>query len=246
MAAGRAITILVVIAMIATTPIGLISITSYSTQDSALGSPMTSLGNGIELRASINATTITPGQKLNISIDLFNTFSQMNRPALTDDWEINGFPIAIWPPCTHSLPIEFAVLKGNYSLDALEAMDNSSSRTGPIQYDCLESFSVRTIAFQMDSDRVNLTETYKVGEDILNQYTIPYRLNTNFTVNGYWGYPLNILNSSDLLTSVQSGFTFQYPEVGPVGSSTFIPGVYTVAIADEWGQTVILHLAVLS
>ncbi|MGH9920914.1 MAG: hypothetical protein ACRD6W_18855, partial [Nitrososphaerales archaeon] len=37
---------------------------------------------------------------------------------------------------------------------------------------------------------------------------------------------------------------FQYPEVGPFAQHGFIPGLYTLAVADEWGQAVVLHFSV--
>jgi hypothetical protein len=71
-------------------------------------------------------------------------------------------------------------------------------------------------------------------------------LASNFTINGYWDYPLTAADSRDLQTPVTGGVQFQFPEVGPIAAYPFVPGVYTLAVVDEWGDSVVLHFTVVS
>jgi hypothetical protein len=183
-------------------------------------------------------------QRLNVTVSLSNTLAETNSLAAASNWTIQGFPIAVWGGCDFALPIEFAVLKGNYSSGEIQAMNNNSTG-GQMGVICMEGASVKTIAFQPSSNEVNLTGTAFIANAIPNQSLGSYRLESNFTVSGYWAYPLTANDSQDLMTPVNpEGVSFQYPEVSPVGSTPFAPGVYTLAVADEWGQTVILHFTV--
>ena len=199
--------------------------------------------NGIEVVASVNSTTISVGQTLNISISLFNTLPTVNNVTTsTDDWNIRGFPVAIWPPCSNDLPIEFSLVKGDYSSGQLMAMNGIYKNQSA--YGCAESDAVQNVAFQPSSSHVNLTALVGVNNNLRSRTIGPYDLVTNFTVNGYWWYPITAADAGDLNTPVPGGFNFVYPEASPTDSTPFVPGVYTLAIGDEWGQMVLIHFTV--
>ena len=194
---------------------------------------------GLELQASINATTISPGGKINLVAFVNNTLSRVNNVSAANVWMIRGLPVAVWSVCDFTLPVEFVLLLGNYSLDGLESIGTNET----LQYACAEGFTVSYVAFQPDSFGANLTAAYSVSGG--NHTMGPERLLANFTASGYWD-PINSTEASQfpspLLNGPGSGFTF--PETSPRPQHAFVSGVYTLAVADEWGQVVVLHFTV--
>ena len=252
-AIGRTLAIVLILIVIA---IGTIAFVFYNSQ---VGAPpgsstssstsseertVTSSNLGIQLTASTNTTAVVVGHKLNIAVGLFNTLPEMNNVSTEDDLSINGFPIAVWGPCAAPLPFQFVIVSGNYSLANLKAMTTNSS-AGEAGYTCTAGAAVKFVVFQPDSDQANLTGTVMIAGEVPHQPLGTYHVESNFSVAGYWGYPLSAFgDSGDLYTPTGSGSSFQYPEVGPLTSHAFVPGVYTLAVADEWGQTVVIHFTV--
>lgn len=85
----------------------------------------------LQLRVSLNATTLSVGQKLAISVELVNPLQEQNNVPgiqrwpnvynssdLPSMWYFEGFPIWSWAGCDTHFPMEFAVVKGNYTLAA--------------------------------------------------------------------------------------------------------------------------------
>jgi hypothetical protein len=99
----------------------------------------------------------------------------------------------------------------------------------------MEGWNVDHVIFQPQSDQVNITGIYDVTGT--NQTLGPFHLVLNFTTNGYW----DLQNLSKELNPPILGD--QYPPRA-VDSIPFVPGVYTVAVEDEWGQMVVLHFSV--
>jgi len=58
----------------------------------------------------------------------------------------------------------------------------------------------------------------------------------NFTTNGYW----DLANQSQLNPPVLG---MQIPPRPPI-PTPFVPGAYTLAVSDEWGQAAVLHFTV--
>jgi len=195
---------------------------------------------GVALNVSVNSTILHPGQRLNVTVSLDNKLTVSNYLRVADDWTVRGFPVSIWPGCLFSLPVEFVIIRGNLSLSQIEAMGNSTA-PGTL---CMEATAIDHVIFQPKSSDVTLTGTYCGGACVPNQVYGPYHLVSNFTVDGYWNYPLTINDSNDLYSPYDGGVTFRYPEVGPVAAHTFEPGVYTLVVTDEWGQDVLLHFTV--
>jgi len=90
------------------------------------------------------------------------------------------------------------------------------------------------------SDQVNLTGTYCAPPGppagCANGTDGPYFLSLNFTTGGYY----------DLGNLSQQAFepVITQPSRSPVTSISFTPGIYTLAVADEWGGYNILHFEV--
>ena len=81
------------------------------------------------------------------------------------------------------------------------------------------------------------------------QLSTPYRLESDFTVRGYWNATYADINSS-LTASVPASngccnaMAYPYPEVAPLGQIAFVPGVYTLAVSTFWGQVEVIHFTV--
>ena len=216
---------------------------------SAPSSAAAGSSNGIELNVEINSTKLAEGQRLNLSIALLNTLPAPNNITTSnDDWTMHGFPVAIWPPCSLNLPVEFDILAGNYYYGQIQAMNPTYENA--TAYACADSYSVQYVAFQAESDHVNLTGLVGVNNHFHSRMVGSYDLATNFTVSGYWWYPITSADQGDLNTPVPGSapaqFTFQYPEVSPTDYMSFKSGTYTLVVGDEWGQMILLHFTVNS
>jgi len=183
---------------------------------------------------------------LNISISLFNTLPTSNIFWGLNDWSLSqernwtffGVQLATWPECTHQFPfgwpfpIEVLVLRGNYT-----AQELSSSATVPFSFTCGASAFPR-FAFGPNSDLVNITY---LASGVGNQPVGLYQLSSNLVIGGYW-------NLTSLATQQTSFGHICVPAIpnaceAPVAFS-FVPGVYTIGVVDEWGQVDMLHFSI--
>jgi hypothetical protein len=209
---------------------------------------------GLELSAAVNLQSPTAaGQNLSITISLSNGRPTPINISVSNDWTINGFPVAMWGVCVGLEPIEFMVVRGNYSAAQVSSASANSSVYEAVRYPfgCAEGGSANYLEFQPNSSVANLTGTFCAGACSPDSHL--WNLTSTFNVSGYWAYPINSSEAEDAFTvpspeCMSSGIPdcigFQYPEVGPFAQHAFIPGLYTLAVADEWGQTVVLHFAV--
>jgi len=212
---------------------------------------------GLQPLVGVNSTTLSVGQRLELSVDLRNTMNdQDNVPPLGaanftsyGGWRFFGFPIAIWAPCAQAL--EFVVVKGNFTGPGLA----QNMAGGPVMPFCPETTDVTSLVFQPNSDMVMMGQVYPLPCCALNgtsptpstvqEPTLTYRMESNFTVTGYWN--TTAISNNENLSSTHvgtNGLTFGIPEVEPLGSTQFTPGVYTLAVCDEWGQLAVIQFTV--
>ncbi len=225
----------VIVMVIVTAALGLGSPTS---SHSTITTSSVSLPDGIQLNLTLNSTSLLVGQKLHVTISIFNTLPQTNvirtandRHKYASNFQFLGVPVALWAPCFYDLPTQMVVLKGDYDLSGLQATANV-----PFYYMCMEAVNVDHVIFQPTSDQASLTGIYDV--DSSNQTLGPFTLAQNFTTGGYWN--LQSLAGELNIPIIGSGAN---PNTPP-DSTPFVPGQYTVAAADEWGQVAILHFSV--
>jgi hypothetical protein len=185
---------------------------------------------GLELRLTVNATTLRVGQSLNVGVSLFNGLSSLNSIPASHDWAFQGVPAVFWPPCYLNALVQAAVVSGNYTMQGLQSVANAT-----IGYNCAEGGGVESLTFQPESSLANITATSTFSYGTFQAG--PDNLSLNFTTGGYW----DLLNFSKLLNPPFIGD--QYLPNPPV-ATTFAPGVYTIAVEDEWGQAAILHFTV--
>lgn len=208
--------------------------TSGSTSPTSQGTTNTSSVSPVgdtQLSLVLNSTSLQVGQKLNVAISISNARPRVSVVRTASDWEFQGVPVALWPPCYFGIPAQVVVLQGDYGLQQLKAIADV-----PFNYVCMESVSVDHAIFQPMSDQVNLTGIYDVTG--ANQTLGPFQLEKNFTTSGYWN--LQGLAGELNIPVIGDGAN---PNVPP-NSTSFSPGVYTVGVADEWGQDVLLHFTV--
>lgn len=236
----------------------IISISSTNNQSSFSSSSMSP--QGVVLNVSINNTKLHAGQKLGITVDLFNNLSRVNDVStifplsITSNFSLTAFPISTWPWCVQE-PIQFMVVKGNYNLTQLQTMSVNSSYP---DFLCNRALQVNSINFEPKSVVVNVSGDFCTanctygGDMALTPYSYNFtRLYATFAINGSWTYPLTSSEANDIFTPVPNpGCTancvsFQYPEVGPIAQDLFSVGKYTLVVEAEWGQTILMHFAVV-
>jgi len=220
--------------------------TITQTTISTLSGVIASMG-GLELRASVNATSVEPGQNIGISISLYNPLMGSLNLSTSNTWVVQGFPIAMWGGCNFIEPVEFMIVRGNFSVAELQAASANSTLFPGLM--CAEGGSVFYVSFLPTSS--NVTTTGSFCTSVCSPYHESWNLSTSFSVNGYWAYPLNSSESNDILTPFTGcnnppcGIAFNYPEVGPEAQHAFTSGLYTLVVTDEWGQAVLLHFSVV-
>jgi len=167
-----------------------------------------------------------------VAVSIVNTLTNANVVKTSNNSQFQGVPLALWPACFFELPAGVVVLQGYYGLRELQAIANV-----PFNYGCMEGWSVDHVIFQPMSDEVNITGVGGVS-NISNQTLGSFHLKQNFTTGGYWN--LRSLAGELNIPIIGDGGS---PNTPP-DSAPFVPGVYTVAVADEWGQSVVSHFTV--
>jgi hypothetical protein len=214
--------IVVVVVMVAASGQGSLPVFQYRRTASSA-----SYSSGIQLNLALNSTSLLTGQKLNVAVSIVNTLHNTNVVKTSNNSQFQGVPIALWPACFFGPPAAVVVLQGYYGLRELQAIANA-----PFDYYCMEGWSVDHVIFQPMSDQVNLTGVGGLS-NVSNQTLGPFHLKLNFTTGGYWN-----------LRSLAGELNIPIIGERSADSIPFVPGVYTVAVADEWGQSVVAHFTV--
>ena len=257
----------VVQALIVVGVLGLVALPSNSVRVSQVSpsslpsSSSTLASNGLQLSTSINSTDLAVGQSLNVSISVTNTLATPNgfdglngQPDLgpgvpgmpkgeTGNWTFYGVPAFTFPQCrTYPWPppISVLVLSGNYSVERLASIANSSLPFACAGGGIGPAFPFYT--FEPKSDVINLTVEYGGGAPLAKPGL--FAVSSNFTVTGSWN-----LSSLAREGPGDYGCIPETPDFPPnycvlPSSTPFAPGVYTVGVSDEWGQAVVLHFTV--
>ncbi len=249
-------------------PNRLVDSTSMSQPSSGIHSSATSStinSEGIQLSLSINATELVEGQFLEANVSLFNTHLQLNTISTSDNWLFQGIPLAMWPDCfytnayvsnpsyvsTHpyapenfTTAAEVVVLKGNFVMGNIT---NAADIYIP-RVNCHEVQDVNQLSFGQNSSQASLMSGVTNGTSLGS-----YEIANSFSTGGYWDLLNNSLRVGGFNpltnTSIQQppfiDYGRQQSELTPTVTA-FVAGVYTIAVADEWGQAVILHFNVRS
>jgi hypothetical protein len=235
-----ALAIAIVVAALIIGSVACLTISSTSTITISASSTA-NLPQGLRLAAGLNATAIGAGQSLSLAISLFNTASQINSISSANDWPFAGLPVFVSSPCDYYPPLEFVVLKGHYTEGNL-----SAGAKGLVPYVCTEDVSVDHLVFEARSYNFSMTGIFQ-GQASYNQTDGPYQAAINLTVSGYWDpFTTSQMQNSSFPTLFQEYFSnySSYRATSPPPQHTFTAGVYTVAVADEWGDLAIDYFTV--
>lgn len=180
------------------------------------------------MNVSINSSSIKADRNETVSLSLSNTLPTINSVSPSNTWPFQGVAVDLWGPCVVGYPVEVVVLSGNYTAQELPSVANST-----FAYTCAGFVQVNHVIFEPNSNEANITGTGPAPG--LNQTLGPFHLALNFTTGGYW--------------DLKSLSKQQNPALlGPGGTAPtaipFVPGTYTVAVADEWGQMQVVHFTV--
>ena len=193
------------------------------------------VSNGIDVVLAVNATTLKLGQSLNVDISLFNARPTVDLVRVSSDWSwgtpgrfnSSGLPIIFGAVCAGDPYVRAVVLRGNYTQQELPSAANST-----LNWQCSEGGSLHYVTLQPESSQANVT-VIDSGDMTLP----PHLMSINFTTNGYW----DLVNFSEL--DNQPLICLQFCTNPPI-ATTFVPGVYTVAVSDEWGSEALIHVTV--
>lgn len=187
---------------------------------------------GIRLTTSINSTSLSPGQTLNVTLSISNVLGTVNDIHTAHDWPFQGVPVELWPFSYGTMPAQVVVLNGNLSADSLSLLARAE-----LQGMCAECSTPDHVILQPNSDLANVTGVF-CSLSCDNKTVGPIRLERSFTATGYWDpeYLANELNAP-IIGNQNEARPYSIP---------FLPGAYTVAVADEWGQVDILHFQVVA
>jgi hypothetical protein len=70
--------------------------------------------NGLQLRVSVNATSLTSGEELQINASEYNTLATTNDISAAPNWGINGLATGACPNIS-DLPFGVALFQGRYA-----------------------------------------------------------------------------------------------------------------------------------
>ena len=195
--------------------------TSYSTSTSESTSSTTThlasavatddTSDSLQLRLSLNATIVAPGQSFAITVSEFNTLTTTNNVTAANSWALDGLELG---PCGHSYgptqgPLGVEVFAGHYT--ATNISQAQPLAIFPFPVGCPQFVRLITgFYFQPLSDAA---------------YWLP-----SFGGNG-----------TSVAGSVTVGSVYA---AGAATGAPLIPGMYTVAGGDEWGNLLLLYVQV--
>jgi hypothetical protein len=173
--------------------------------------------NHLSLTMILDASTISPGQSVDLTIYVSNILGTANAVNASRDWPLSSLSLG---GCgTLNYPMGYAVYSGFYSASDISAA-TPLSIIHPGIYNCPAIFYIGSYVFSPSSTKATL-----VGSD--GNVLFSDQMSAGTAISGYWTYnPLTDPYGND------------------AHFHNFSSGVYTIAGGDEWGNLVILHFKV--
>ncbi len=206
--------------------------TSISAPRVAAASLLTS--SGLNFSISINSTLLRPDQFVEITAQLFNTHATAsNITSLFNDlaprnstagmaaFLFLGYHLYPSPASFWDGPYLFVVLSGNFSASSLAGLGGRGLAESGISEETTRVWSYGFNPFSSSATIEALICTATCGNETVG----PYSSVAQVAVRGYW-------------TTPTPGIFYRGPP------NSFSPGVYTVAVEDEWGDGLVLHFVV--
>ena len=178
--------------------------------------------NALNFTISINGTSLSPDQFLEVTASVFNTLPNANNiTADTKGYQFLGYHLFPDPAGYWMSPYLFVVLNGSYTAQALNGLGGRGWAENGLS---MESSTPSSYLFEPSSDKAAIA-TYLCSASCRNTTVGPYHSIASVVVRGYWTIPVK---------------TGNYPSP----PKPFIPGLYTLAVEDEWGAVLVLHFTV--
>jgi len=190
----------------------------------------------VELLASTNGTTIKVGQELAVTATLFNPLGQNYNISTNNHWSFNGLLMfsPTWPYCYFYSPFELLVLKGNFSVSGVISTAENIGPNATSGMFCYEHKDYSSFRFEPTSGSVYVASRYSVTGNV--SVIGPQNASVTVSTNGYWDNNTSLSYPSSYASTGNYAFLeAQHP---------FVEGVYTIAVGDEWGQLVVIHVTV--
>jgi hypothetical protein len=186
---------------------------------------------------STNGTTIKVRQELAISATLYNPLGQNYNISTNNLWPFNGLLMfsQTWPYCYFYSPIELLVLKGNFSVSGVISTAESIGPNTTSGMFCFEHADYRSFRFEPSSDLVYVAGLFSILGNAPTSVVGPQNASITVSTNGYWENDTYLSYPSSFSSGNYSFLEAQHP---------FVEGVYTIAVGDEWGQLVVIHVTV--
>jgi len=173
--------------------------------------------NGLSLKLSINATTITSGESVNVTAGEYNTLPRTNNVTASRDWPpVKGLGIGICG--TLNEPFGMAVFRGYYTTSSVRTASPLMRYEPNELVNCPMILSgIASYSFYPNSPNAQIS-----GSCTPNP-CLEGAIKASFEVNGFWN---------------------TVPIAGQSYHAELTPGVYTVAAGDEWGHLLLLYFVV--
>jgi hypothetical protein len=229
---------------VSTTTVPAITLTETSLSSVLLTSTLTTtttrilpVTSGIGLLASTNGTAFKVGQEVAVTAILFNPSGQSYNVTTVAQYPFNGLLMfnQNWAPCYYYSPVEILVLKGNFTASGVMATVSSIGPNPATSLGCMENEDFRSFRFEPTSSLAFVAFNYS-GTGSQVSVAGPQNASARVSTNGYWD------NSTSLTYPASYASYGNYSYI--TAPHQFVKGIYTVAVGDEWGQLVVIHITV--
>ena len=204
---------------------------------------VSSLDSAIGLRLNLSLAS-DPNGAIVVAVNDFNTLDHVNNITASNRWPMNQGGSAFWISggSFYAPPLAYAILQGDYSLNNFTTgapLSLEAERYGTTPYVAPTPY----YAFNPYSD---VATAYEPGDIDLPGAYYNVTVGSGGTVSGYWTGSGSQSGVGSIIGGACPGQASTIPIVQassgcPLVLNQFLPGVYTVVAADEWGQVVLLH-----
>jgi hypothetical protein len=118
--------------------------------------------HGLKLSVVVNTTLMKSGQRIQVSVSLYNTLDVKNNLSISDNLPFRGVLLALWPTCTYivglnydTTPAQAIILKGNFTAATIPSVANASLWSGGTL--CHEGVEAHNAIFEPHSSLANVT-----------------------------------------------------------------------------------------
>ena len=221
-----------------TTPV----VTSALTTSPSIQGTQGTSTSGLVLSASLNTTVLSQGEAIGVTASLFNSLPENLTlyPDYADYSNVTGWGAYTYSVCANDQALSMAIFQGRYtSGNVTGATPLQVAELYPIP--CALAIPVTEYVLLPNS---SLAEAYESPG--LTELPVTYMVNLTTTLAPFGGMPMpSNTTSGSFSGGSQAGATGYWTGAFPSSQfQVFQPGVYTVVVADVWGQVQFLYFEV--